>query len=210
MPRASARSYKRDIAHESRRATCAALTLVHNTVPRRIARASRQGKHVPNPDAVVRDLRDIANYLSERRDEILTSWKCAVEADPELRMASTTTRAQFIDHIPSVLDAFESRLTSRDPNRRAQAREAERESAAEHGLHRWQQGYDLPETMCEWGHLHLCLLQELENCHAMHPDISPVAYRAARHELLQLCSDGVCASATRYTRLQQHEAATRV
>jgi signal transduction histidine kinase len=34
--------------------------------------------------------------------------------------------------------------------------------------------------------------------------------RTARHELLQLCSDGVCASATRYTRLQQHEAATRV
>jgi signal transduction histidine kinase len=156
------------------------------------------------------DLRDIAKCLAGRREEILSAWKSAVEADPELRMASTTTRAQFIDHIPSVLDAFEARLSSRDASDRAQAREAERESAAEHGLHRWQQGYDLPETMCEWGHLHLCLLEELENCRTVIPQISPAALRTARRELLQLCSDGVCASATRYTRLQQHDAATRV
>jgi len=64
--------------------------------------------------------------------------------------------------------------------------------------------------MCEWGHLHLSLLQELETYHALHPDVLPGSMRVARRELLQLCSDGVCASATRYTRLQQHEAATRL
>ena len=155
-------------------------------------------------------LRDIANYLSEHRVDILTVWKSAVEADPELRMASTTTRAQFIDHVPAVLDAFEARLSSRDIADRVEAREAERVSAAEHGLHRWQQGYDLAETMCEWGHLHLALLQELETYHSLHPDVLPGTMRVARRELLQTCSDGVCASATRYTRLQQHEAATRL
>ena len=156
------------------------------------------------------ELQDIAVYLAEHRGEILSAWKNAVEADPELRMAATTTRAQFIDHIPAVLDAFEARLASPDAAGRARARTAERESAAEHGLHRWQQGYDLPETMCEWGHLHLCILQALEEYHESNTDVSRAALRSARRELLQLCSDGVCASATRYTRLQQHEAATRV
>jgi len=165
---------------------------------------------VQNSEASLGQLRDIANYLAEHRSEILNAWKNAVEADPELRMASTTTRAQFIDHIPAVLDAFEARLSSKDVADRVTAREAERASAAEHGLHRWQQGYDLAETMCEWGHLHLSLLQELETYHALHPDVLPGSMRVARRELLQLCSDGVCASATRYTRLQQHEAATRL
>jgi signal transduction histidine kinase len=165
---------------------------------------------VQNSEAVPAELRQIAHHLAIRRGEILSAWKSAVEADPELRMASTTTRAQFIDHIPAVLDAFQARLCSGDSADRAHAREAERESAAEHGLHRWQQGYDLAETMCEWGHLHLSLLQELETYHAMHPEISPGTLRVSRRELLRLCSDGVCASATRYTRLQQHEAATRV
>lgn len=161
-------------------------------------------------EADASELKAIAQYLAERRDSILTEWKHAVEADPELRMASTTTRAQFIDHVPAVLDAFESRLKSRDSVERERARTEERESAAEHGLHRWQQGYDLPETMCEWGHLHLCILQELETYHVLHPDAAPGTLRVARRELLQLCSDGVCASATRYTRLQQHDAATRL
>jgi len=165
---------------------------------------------VQNSEASLSQLRDLANYLAEHRAEILTAWKNAVEADPELRMASTTTRAQFIDHVPAVLDAFEARLSSRDVADRVAAREAERASAAEHGLHRWQQGYDLTETMCEWGHLHLALLQELETYHSLHPDLMPGTLRVARRELLQLCSDGVCASATRYTHLQQHEAATRL
>lgn len=154
-------------------------------------------------------LEDIAAHLAAQRGEILAAWKAAVEADPELRMASTTTRAQFIDHIPAVLDAFEARLSSPDAAGRAQARKAELESAAEHGLHRWQQGYDLTETMCEWGHLHLCILQSLEEFQSSDADVSRAALRTARRELLQLCSDGVCASATRYTHLQQHEAATR-
>jgi signal transduction histidine kinase len=165
---------------------------------------------VSNSEPALPELRAIAAWLDQRRPEILSSWKRAVEADPELRMASTTTRAQFIDHIPAVLDAFGARLRSRDPEYRERARAAERDSAAEHGLHRWQQGYDLPETMCEWGHLHLCLLHELDDFQSAQPQARDAALRIARRELLQLCSDGVCASATRYTRLQQHEAATRL
>jgi signal transduction histidine kinase len=162
------------------------------------------------PEESSATLKNLAAHFAGRRDAILAAWRSAVDADPELTTASTITRAQFIDHIPAVLDAFEWRLTAQRTSELAQARDEQKASAAEHGLHRWQQGYNQPETMCEWGHLHLCLLQELENFHALNPDINPGATQAARRELVRLCSDGVCASAARYTQLQQSEAASRV
>ena len=133
-----------------------------------------------------------------------------MDADPELTTASTITSAQFTDHIPAVLDAFEWRLSAQHPGDRAQAREEQKQFAAEHGLHRWQQGYNQPDTMREWGHLHLCLLQELESFQALNAGADTGAMQIARRELVRLCSEGVCASATRYVQLQQTEAASRV
>jgi signal transduction histidine kinase len=165
---------------------------------------------VQNSESTYAALKKLAVHLSERREAILAAWRRAVDSDPELTTASTITRAQFIDHIPAVLDAFEWRLTAELASERAQAREEQKESAAEHGLHRWQQGYNQPETMCEWGHLHLCLLAELDSYQGLHPDVEPSVMQTARRELVRLCSDGVCASATRYCHLQQSEAAGRV
>ena len=155
-------------------------------------------------------LKKLANYLALRREPVLSAWRRAVDADPDLTTASTITRAQFIDHIPAVLDAFGWRLSAQNPSDRAQAREEQTESAAEHGLHRWQQGYNQPETMREWGHLHLCLLQELENYQALNAGLESDVMQIARRELVRLCSDGACASAARYARLQQSEAASRL
>ena len=47
-------------------------------------------------------LKQLANYLAERREIILAAWRQAVDGDPSLTTASTITRAQFIDHIPAV------------------------------------------------------------------------------------------------------------
>jgi signal transduction histidine kinase len=169
-----------------------------------------EGPIVHNTEFYSSALTGLAAYLSNRREAILTAWRRSVDADPELTTASTTTRAQFIDHIPAVLDAFEARLAARHSAEQAQAREEQKKSAAEHGLHRWQQGYNQPETMCEWGHLHLCLLHELETYQAVRPDVDARAMQIARRELVRLCSDGMAASAARYTLLQQREAASRV
>jgi signal transduction histidine kinase len=163
----------------------------------------------PSPPARAA-LKALATHLAQRRPAILTAWRRAVDTDPELTTASTITRAQFIDHIPAVLDAFERRLSAEDSIDRGQAREEQKESASEHGLHRWQQGYNQPETMNEWGHLHLCLLQELEEYEAAHAQLDHTVMPLARRELVRMCSDGVCASAARYTHLQQSEAASRV
>lgn len=163
-----------------------------------------------NTDLSSDAVKQLAVYLAQRRETILNHWRKAVDSDPALATASTISRAQFIDHIPAVLDAFESRLTARTEAARTQAREEQREASAEHGLHRWQQGYNQPETMYEWGHLHMCLLEELDAYQVLHPEVGSDAMQMARRELVRLCSDGMCESATRYTHLQQREAASRV
>ena len=88
--------------------------------------------HQSEPASVA--LKGLAEFLSKRRDAILTAWRRRVDSDPELTTASTITRAQFIDHIPAVLDAFGSRLVAQHPADREEARNEEKQSAAEHGL----------------------------------------------------------------------------
>ena len=80
----------------------------------------------------------------------------------------------------------------------------------EHGLQRWQQGYDLRETVREWGHLQTSVMSELEDYGAAHPQLERLVMRQAREALVRLCADGACESAARYARLQQAEAAGRI
>jgi signal transduction histidine kinase len=85
----------------------------------------------------------------------------------------------------------------------------QQESAAAHGLHRWQQGYRLREVLREWHHLQLCLANEVEQYFRAHPGLDPDAAVTARRALAELCGDGVCESADEYARLREAEAAAR-
>jgi len=152
----------------------------------------------------------IAAALATRRDAILQRWREAADADPELTTASALSRAQFHDHIPEVLEAFERRLRAQQRDEQEEAVEDELEGAVGHGLVRWQQGYQQRELMREWRHLHLILVDELENIARSRPEIAAAPWKIARRELARLASDGVCESATQYSRLQQMEAAGRL
>jgi len=149
-------------------------------------------------------------FLRQSREQILASWRQLVEQDPELTTAQASTRAQFTDSIPKVLDAFEEALSADDALGETRADLEQREGASEHGLHRWQQGYDLRETMREWAHLHQCILVQLEGYAERVPDLEPGVMRRARQVLVRLCGEGACESASRYARLQQAEAAGRI
>jgi signal transduction histidine kinase len=152
----------------------------------------------------------LAQHLAARRQAILRTWQRSVENDPELTTSSSLSRAQFNDHIPQVLDAFERRLRAQDPVEKEVAFEDQKSSAAEHGLHRWQQGFHQRETIREWGHLHYCVLGELEDYAQAHAELQPVVMPIARRALVRLCGEGVCESAASYERLQRTEAASRV
>ena len=141
---------------------------------------------------------------------MLEAWRLATDLDAEVTSSANITRSQFVDHIPAVLDAFESRLRAENVDEKTEARSEQKEWASEHGTHRWQQGYRLTETMREWGHLQMCILAELERYAVQHTELGPQALQIARRELVRLANDGACASAARYTQLQQSEAASRL
>ncbi len=157
-----------------------------------------------------RALAALARHLAARRRAILRAWRRAVEADPELSASSSLGRAQFSDHIPQLLAAFERRLVARDPLEQEVAAEDQTISAAEHGVHRWQQGYNQREAIREWGHLQYCLLNELEDYARIHPELEREVMPEARRALVRLCGEGVCESASSYERLQRAAAASRV
>jgi signal transduction histidine kinase len=155
-------------------------------------------------------LRHLADYLTTRRALILRAWHQLVDADPELTTASSISRTQFYDHIPQLLDAFADLLCAEGAVDKKQANAEQKKNAGEHGLHRWQQGYNQSQTMREWAHLHICLLDELENYASAQPSSASATMHVARRALARLCGDGVCESAARYARLQQAEAASRL
>src|SRR4029078_9703606 len=126
----------------------------------------------------------------------------AVNADRELSAPSSLPRTQFNDHIPELLDEFEKSLRNCSRQDRIAGAEERKEDAASHGLQRWQQGYHLREVTREWGHLHLCLVDELEAYSPADPGRDADVMRIARRALAEVVSEGVSASASQYFHLQ--------
>jgi signal transduction histidine kinase len=152
----------------------------------------------------------LASELFERRDAILQAWRDYGEAAPERSIGSTLSRAQFNDHIPAVLDCFGRTLQAWPDKPEPLADRIETEKVIEHGLQRWQQGYQLSELIREWGYLQMCVAAELERYAMAHASLEPSVMPAARQVWTQLCADGVTGSATQYGHLQQTESAGHV
>lgn len=147
----------------------------------------------------------LATHLQARRAAILRAWRERVEADPDLTTGSSLPRTQLHDHIPDFLRLFSRKLQNgAGPSEELEAESHEK--AAGHGLQRWQQGYRLREVTREWGHLHICLVDELESYALTHPELEPKAMATAHRELVRLCNDGLSESTAQYFELQQTEA----
>ncbi|HEV7425134.1 MAG TPA: RsbRD N-terminal domain-containing protein, partial [Thermoanaerobaculia bacterium] len=145
-------------------------------------------------------LNELASELLERREAILDAWRAAGDAGPGGSVASSLSRAQFNDHIPAVLDCLASTLRAWPEEQDSAAVEQQAARVCEHGLQRWQQGYPLRELVAEWGHLQVCVVDELERYGAEHPSLDPSVMPAARRAWSQLCASGVTQSATQYWR----------
>lgn len=161
----------------------------------------------PNAQA---QLSALAAHLGRQRDTILRRWRTATESAPELTIASSLTRLQFNDHIPGVLEAFSQNLLAGAGVDSAQAQHEKRAHITEHGLQRWQQGYQLRELTREWGHLQMCVMAELEEYAQQHADLDAAAMATARLAWSKLCWDGINGSTTQYWRLHQAEATGHV
>jgi len=161
-------------------------------------------------DTERRQLQALSNHLRGHRGELLELWREAVRSDPELTTNASLSRPALDDHIPKVLQDFEQRLRAEHELEAAHVEIEQRQDAAKHGMHRWQQGYDIRETMREWGHLQTIVLCELDRYASEHPRLEPGVMPLARRSLCTLSMEGICESAARYVRLQQSTAASRV
>lgn len=158
-----------------------------------------------------RSLDLVCDHLVRRRTAILRAWRNASEADPVQRTARALTRTQFNDHIPGVLDAFELKLRSRPGGHGAATADRDQQNEqVKHGLHRWQQGYRLQELMTEWGHLQLCLFEELAGFAATQPAFPPSSLAEVNRRMISLVNEAISESAAQYERLQQAEAASHL
>lgn len=167
--------------------------------------------HTVFPANLAREqLSALASELLERRDAILEAWRAYGEAAPRQNIASSLSRAQFNDHIPAVLDCFAHTIQAWPGEPDPLDQQIEAEKVSEHGLQRWQQGYQLSELIREWGYLQMCVAAELERYAAAHPFLEPSVMPTARQVWAQLCADGVTGSATQYGQLQQTESAGHV
>ena len=66
-----------------------------------------------DPDAHS-EFAQIPAHLSKQRASILARWRVAVDSDPKVSAVASLARAQFVDHIPRILDGFERELRARD------------------------------------------------------------------------------------------------
>lgn len=160
--------------------------------------------------SVAAQLHALSLHLGQRREQLLRQWREAVRRDPELAPTASLPRSELDDHIPKILEDFEHRLRADHALQAMHVELQQRRDAAEHGSHRWQQGYDIRETLREWGHLQSVIARELDAYATAHPQADYAVTRAAREILGALCMEGIRESASRYVRLQQCEAASRV
>jgi signal transduction histidine kinase len=163
-----------------------------------------------DPQPQRRDLLRLAAYLHGRVDAILQSWREAVDADPTITAAATLARAQFVDHVPRILAAFEEQLRARGEAEQEAAADAQREGAADHGVHRWLHGYHYRETMREWGHLQLCLSKEVEAFTLSEANLDANAMSTARCLMTRLFVECMVESASGHVRLLEIEASSRL
>jgi signal transduction histidine kinase len=156
------------------------------------------------------ELTALAEHLENRREAMLQAWRNAVRNDPALTAGASLPRVDLYDHIPALLLTFERQLYGAAGHRVETGGAAAQESAAAHGLTRWQQGYDLREVTRELGKLNESVVSELDAYTLSHPQISHAAVATARRVWAALCSTGIEESVGQYFQLQQQEAAGHV
>jgi signal transduction histidine kinase len=156
------------------------------------------------------ELTALADYIEGRREAILQAWRGAVRKDPALTTGDSLPRVDLYDHIPALLLTFERELHRVPDKQGPLSGIAAQESAAAHGLTRWQQGYDLREVTRELGKLNETVVSELDAYVLSNPQISHAAIAAARRVWASLCSTGIEESVGQYFQLQQQEAAGHV
>ncbi len=93
----------------------------------------------------------LADHIDEQTDAIIAVWRAAVERKGDVPDSHRLSYAEFVDHVPEILERIAGRL-------RGEPRSVD-DAGRKHGSVRWKQGYDVAEVVSEIGHLRTALLQ---------------------------------------------------
>lgn len=144
------------------------------------------------------ELHQIADYLSGKQNAILKQWKELMQQDQ--RKASELilqSRGTFYNSIPSFLEHFYGSLRNESTSLK--------EISREHGLNRWEYGYELPEIVKEWETLHMILIDQIKASQNVLISGLPAVLKAQKL-LSKSIHSGILFSVKEYGRLQQQEA----
>jgi signal transduction histidine kinase len=156
------------------------------------------------------ELAAIAAHLAQRRPAILEAWRAAVTSDPTLTTGSSLPRAQLHDHLPALLADFERRLLSLADAEGADLQGGLQGDAAAHGLHRWQQGFDVAEVTRELAQFNECVVVEIDAYEQARPNLGRTLMPLVRLAWARHHGAAVSASTLRYFQLQQLEARSHI
>jgi two-component system phosphate regulon sensor histidine kinase PhoR len=99
------------------------------------------------------NLQRLAALITDKRDELLGDWRTLVRRLPG---AADLDAPTINDEVPQLLDSLAEQLVRTSEEADAEVRAV----SAEHGLLRWQAGFDVTEVVAEYNILRCCL-QEL-------------------------------------------------
>ena len=91
----------------------------------------------------------LADHLDQQSDAIVAVWRATVARGGDVSDADRLSYAEFVDHIPDLLDRLADRLRGRAVDATDEGRK--------HGQVRWRQGYDIAELVTEMGYLRTAL-----------------------------------------------------
>jgi two-component system phosphate regulon sensor histidine kinase PhoR len=95
-------------------------------------------------------LQRLAALINDRRDELLADWRTQVRRLPG---AADLDAPTINDEVPQLLESLAEELIRHSEEADAEVRAV----SAEHGLLRWQAGFDVTEVVAEYNILRICL-----------------------------------------------------
>jgi signal transduction histidine kinase len=144
---------------------------------------------------------NLVGFLRTRREALLNNWREACIEDKNLSSKASFSREEFNDQIPVLLNILEQRLLKESENDDAV------NVASEHGLHRWQSGYELHELIIEFEHLYRILLNLVERYWEDNSKLNPQSLLSVHKEIFRIYSDSIRGSVSYYHQLRQTAAA---
>jgi len=136
-----------------------------------------------------------------KRETFLNSWREACVQDESLSSKASFSREEFNDQVPVLLNILDQRLLKEDESVDINV------VASEHGLHRWQSGYELYELIIEFEHLFNILQDQIQKYSEEHPKLDSQSMMTLQREIFRIYSDSIRGSVTYYHQLRQTAAA---